>query len=201
MRHVSTDERRARLAVRHAVAPAFRVGSPEAAAAAMTVLHATEPATVYLSSWSRVGDMRVADVDRALYGDRTLVKQLAMRRTLFVFPRDLLPAAWPSASARVARTERARMSRDVVSAGIADDGDEWLDRARAAVVAVLADAPDGRSAVEVRRAVPMVDVEEVAVTRGETWSTPRVLTPARAPRPIVRGATSAVGTRRDRNGR
>ena len=46
--------------------------------------------------------LTVADVDRALYDDRTLVKQLAMRRTLFVFPRDLLPAAWGSASARVA---------------------------------------------------------------------------------------------------
>ena len=32
----------------------------------------------------------------------SVVKQLAMRRTLFAFPRDLLPAVWGSASARVA---------------------------------------------------------------------------------------------------
>ena len=70
----------------------------------MTVLHSTEPATVYLSVRARVDGVTVADVDRALYEDRTLVKQLAMRRTLFVFPRDLLPAAWGSASARVAAT-------------------------------------------------------------------------------------------------
>ena len=68
----------------------------------MTVLHATEPATVYLSLHARVDGLTRADVDRALYDERTLVKQLAMRRTLFVFPRDLLPAAWGSASARVA---------------------------------------------------------------------------------------------------
>ena len=68
----------------------------------MTVLHATEPATVYLSLLARVDGLTRADVDRALYDERTLVKQLAMRRTLFVFPRDLLPAAWGSASARVA---------------------------------------------------------------------------------------------------
>jgi len=151
VRHVSDDERRARLAIRHALAPAFRSDSPEAATRAMTVLHATELATVYLSCWARVSSLAVADVDRALYDDRSLVKQLAMRRTLFVFPRDLLPAVWPSASARVAGIERAQMSKDAVKAGLAADGDDWLDRARAAVLAVLADAPDGRSARAVRQ--------------------------------------------------
>jgi hypothetical protein len=78
----------------------------------MTVLHATEPATVYLSCWARVEALQIADVDRALFSDRSLVKQLAMRRTVFVFPRDLLPAAWGSASARVAGIERDRMAKD-----------------------------------------------------------------------------------------
>src|SRR4051794_21449651 len=126
MRHVTDDERRARLAVRHALAPPYRAESPEAVARAMTVLHATEPPTVFLSCWARMDAVTVADVDGALYRDRTLVKQLAMRRTLFVFPRDLLPAAWPSASARVAAGERARMARDVVIAGCTDNGEEWL---------------------------------------------------------------------------
>ncbi len=189
MRHVSDDERRARLAVRHALAPAFRLDSPEAATRAMTVLHSTEPATVYLSCWARVGSLEVADVDRALYDDRSLVKQLAMRRTLFVFPRDLLPAVWPSASARVAGIERARMSKDAVKAGLADDGDDWLDRARAEVLAVLADAPDGRSAFEVRQAVPMIDVK-VAVSAGSAWSASRVLTHLGATADVVRGANT-----------
>jgi hypothetical protein len=185
MRKVSDDERRARLAVRHALAPAFRVESPEAATRAMTVLHATEPATVYLSCWARVGSLEPADVDRALYVDRTLVKQLAMRRTLFVFPRDLLPAVWASASARVAGSERARMSKDAVKAGLAVDGNDWLDRARAEVLAALADAPDGRSAVEIRRAVPMIDVK-VVVSDGQVWSAPRIL--------IHLGATAELDT-------
>src|SRR3954471_19230378 len=149
MRHVSDDERRARLAVRHALAPPYRAGSPEAVARAMTVLHATEPPTVFLSCWARMDAVTVADVDGALYRDRTLVKQLAMRRTLFVFPRDLLPAAWPSASARVAGTERDRMAKDVVKAGLAEDGNGWLDAARTGVLAALADAPDGRTALEI----------------------------------------------------
>ena len=189
MRHLSDDERRARLAVRQALAPAHRVDSPVAATRAMTALHATESATVYLSSWARVDGLGIADVDRALYDDRELVKQLAMRRTLFVFPRDLLPAVWPSASARVAGIERARMAKEIVREGLADDGDEWLDRARAEVLKVLGEAPDGLSATEVRRAVPMIDVK-VTVTGGEIWSAPRVLTHLSATADIMRGPTT-----------
>jgi hypothetical protein len=186
MRHVTDDERRARLAVRQALAPAFRVGSPEAATRAITVLHATESATVYLSCWARVRLLETADVDRAFLTDRSLVKQLAMRRTLFVFPRDLLPAVWPSASARVAATERARMSKEIVRAGLADDGNAWLDRARAEVLAVLADAPDGLSALQVRKSVPTIDVK-VGGSDGGTWSAPRVLTQLGATADILRG--------------
>ena len=40
-----------------------------------------------------------------------------MRRTLFVFPRDLLPAAWGSASARVAAQLRTRLAKDVAGGG------------------------------------------------------------------------------------
>ncbi|AKE00024.1 hypothetical protein XU06_27630 [Rhodococcus erythropolis] len=190
MRHVSDDERRARIGVRHALAPSFRVDSPEAATRAMTVLHATESATVYLSCWARVRSLDAADVDNALYDQRSLVKQLAMRRTLFTFPRDLLPAAWSSASARVANTERTRMAKDVVKAGIAVDGNDWLDRARAEVLTLLTDAPEGLSALEVRQAVPMIDVK-VEGSAGEIWSAPRVLTHLGATADIMRGNNTA----------
>ena len=112
MRTVTDVERRHRLARRHALAPGHRAADPVAATRAMTVLHATEAPSVYLSLWARVDGLTVADVDRALYDDRSLVKQLAMRRTLFVFPRDLLPAAWGSASARVAAAHRGRLAKD-----------------------------------------------------------------------------------------
>lgn len=190
MRHVSDDERRARIGVRHALAPSFRVDSPEVATRAMTVLHATESATVYLSCWARVRSLDATDVDNALYDQRSLVKQLAMRRTLFTFPRDLLPAAWSSASARVANTEGARMAKDVVKAGIAVDGNDWLDRARAEVLTLLTDAPEGLSALEVRQAVPMIDVK-VEGSAGEIWSAPRVLTHLGATADIMRGNNTA----------
>ncbi|MFD0484392.1 winged helix DNA-binding domain-containing protein [Kineococcus sp. GCM10028916] len=189
MRHVTDAERRARIAWRHALAPAARLDSPEAVTRAMTVLHSTEPATVHLSCWARGRDLRVADVERALHVDRTLVKQLAMRRTLFVFPRELLPHVWPSASARVAATERATIAKDVVKADLAQEGQEWLDRARREVLAVLADAPEGLTAQQVRLAVPMIDVK-VSVSPGSSWSASRILTHLGLTGHVVRGVNT-----------
>jgi hypothetical protein len=189
VRHISDDERRARLAVRHALAPAARVATPELATRAVTVLHSTEPATVYLSLWARVPDLAVADVDRALAADRSMVKQLAMRRTLFVFPRELLPAAWGSASARLADTERKRIAKDVVLAGVATDGEAWLDRARTAVLDELAGEPDGLTAQELRERVPQVAVK-LDLAGGSGWVLGRVLTHLGATADIVRGANT-----------
>ncbi|WP_106585074.1 winged helix DNA-binding domain-containing protein [Murinocardiopsis flavida] len=189
MQHVTDAERRSRLAIRHALAPDFRADSPVAATRAVTALHATEPATVYLSCWARVAALTLADVDQAIYQDRVLVKQLAMRRTLFVFPRDLLPTVWPSSAARVARTERARLGKDVVASGLAENGDDWIDQARKEVLAVLADAPEGLSAIDVRRAVPRIAVKVIGQA-GEAWSAPRVLTVLGAAGDIVRGVNT-----------
>jgi len=156
VRHIPDTERRARLAQRHALAPGHRAADPEAATRAVTVLHSTEPATVYLSIRARVDGVTVDDVDRALYTDRSLVKQLAMRRTLFVFPRDLLPAAWGSASARVATTLAARLAKEVEAAGLADDGAAWLEEVRAAVLGVLEGEP-ALTAQQIRERVPALE--------------------------------------------
>lgn len=121
-----------------------------------------------------MGAFEVTDLDTALYQQRSLVKQLAMRRTLFVFPRDLLPAVWPSASARVATMLRARLSKQLVTSGLAEDGGDWLDRARVEVLKDLADQPDGRSVTEMRAAVPMIDVRST-VPGAETLTAANVL--------------------------
>ena len=166
MRHVGDEERRARIAVRHALAPAHRVTSPEVAARSVVALHATEPATVALSCWARVDGLELADVDRALSDDRTLVRQLAMRRTLFAAPRDLLPAVWGSAVRRVERDERRAITKDAAAAGLDDDPDGWLDRVGAEVLAALAAVPGGLTAAEARAAVPAVDVGLPTTTGG-----------------------------------
>ena len=149
---ITDDERRRRIGVRQALSAAHRLDDVTRVTEAMTVLHATEAATVHLAVAQRSEGLTPADVDTALYDDRSVVKQLAMRRTLFVLPRDLLPAAWGSASARVAASERTRVARLVSGAGIAADGNAWLDAAREATLARLADGP--ATTAELRAAVP-----------------------------------------------
>lgn len=190
VRHLDDAERRARLARRHAVHPAHRVADAVAATRAMTVLHSTEPATPYLSLQARADGLTRDDVDRALYDDRTLVKQLAMRRTLFVFPRDLLPAAWGSASARVSAIEAKRVAKDVVAGGLADDGEAWLEAARAAVTERLTGG-DELSARGLRDEIALL-AGTVHVGAGTKWAAdapiaPRVLTQLGADGLIVRG--------------
>ncbi|WP_235537113.1 winged helix DNA-binding domain-containing protein [Nocardioides sp. Soil805] len=186
VRLVPDAERRARMARRHGIAPRHRLADPVAATRAMTVLHSTEPPTPYLSVHARVDGMTRADLDRALYDDRSLVKQLAMRRTLFVFPRDLLPAAWGSASARVALIERRRIAKDVEKAGIAADGDAWLDAARARVLAHLDEHPEGLPAREVGRLFPEL-ATPVDVSAGSLWNHTRLLTHLGLTAHLVRG--------------
>ncbi|ABL82954.1 MULTISPECIES: winged helix DNA-binding domain-containing protein [unclassified Nocardioides] len=190
MREIRDTERRSRLARRHALAPGHRAAGPEAATYAMTVLHATEAPTVYLSLWARADGLTVADVDRALYADRTLVKQLAMRRTLFVFPRDLLPAAWGSASARVARAHRARLAKDVEAAGLAADGEAWVAAAEAATLTRLADGSE-LSAAQLREELPELE-GRLHMSPGKSYGghvpiAPRLFTQLGVEGSIVRG--------------
>ena len=156
MRHVPDSERRARLASRHGLAPGHRHPDVLAATRAMTVLHATEAATVHLALWARVRDVTVADVDRALYDDRTLVKQLAMRRTLFAFPRELLPAAWGSAAARVAAQQHRQVLKFVTNGGLSEDPEAWLAEAYEATLSVLDDGA-ARTTTQLRELVPLLD--------------------------------------------
>ena len=129
MPRIDLAERRARLARRHRLAPGHRADDVAEATQSMVCLHGTDPVTVYLSAWARVDHMQVADLENALYEERSLVKHLAMRRTLFVFPRDTLGPAQAGASNRVADSERRRLIRDVQKAGLHRDGERWLSAA------------------------------------------------------------------------
>ena len=82
---------------RHRAPPPF-AGSPpprrprtrvEDIAGELVGLHATDPATVYLSLQQRLADFTPADLDDALYERRSLTRLLGMRRTMFVVPLDL----------------------------------------------------------------------------------------------------------------
>jgi Winged helix DNA-binding domain len=149
MRLIGDAERRARLARRHALAPQHRVADAQTAAKAMVVLHATEPATPYLSLFARVDTFTRAHLEEALFESKKLVRQLAMRHTLFVFPRHLLPAALSGPSARIARQDHGKLVKDLERSQVTDDGAIWLAAARQAVLGRLAGGTE-LSAVELR---------------------------------------------------
>ncbi len=97
--------------------PVPPAASIDALTGTLVGLHATDPATPYLSLWARIPGCSVADLDAALYDDRTLVKHLAMRRTLWVVRPEDLPSIQSAASDRVAANEHRRLVADAEGAG------------------------------------------------------------------------------------
>jgi Winged helix DNA-binding domain len=197
MLRIETTERRARLATRHCLAPGRRAGDVVEAARSMVCLHASDPASVYLSAWARVDGMAVADLDRALYVDRSLVKHLAMRRTLFVFPRETLAFAQAGASNRVADAERKRLIRHVEGADLHRDGERWLSKASNRVLAVLSDGREATSS-ELRKEIPLLE-GSISYGEGKSWGGqmpigPRVLTTLSAAGRIVRASNDGAWT-------
>jgi hypothetical protein len=195
VRKFELAERRARLARRHRLAPPDRAADALEAARSMVCLHGTDPATVHLSAWARVEDMRVADLERALYVERSLVKHLAMRRTLFVFPRETLAVAQAGASNRVADTERRRLIREVEEAGLHADGEGWLAEACAQVLAALSGGREATSS-ELRDELPALD-GSIAYGEGRSWGGrvalgPRVLTTLSAAGLVVRASNDGA---------
>jgi hypothetical protein len=194
---IAPAERRARLATRHRLAPEHRADDVLQATRSLVCLHATDPATVYMSARARVDGMAVHDLERALYDDRSLVKHLAMRRTLFVFPRELLAAAQAGASNRVADSERRRLIRDVEKAGLHRDGERWLADASEQVVRALSGGREATSS-ELRDELPAL-AGSIAYGEGKSWGEqvpvgPRVLTTLSLAGRIVRASNDGPWT-------
>jgi len=143
VRPVGVAERRARLAARHHLAPrAAAVPDPVVSPVVSTVtdiigLHGTDPASVYLSAWARTGASH-ADIEHALYAERTLIRMLGMRRTVFVVPTALVPVIQAACTDQIAERMRRDLARRVEESGIAADGANWLKEVGEATVQALA---------------------------------------------------------------
>jgi Winged helix DNA-binding domain len=160
-------------------------------------LHATDPATPFLSLWARCPGFVAADLEDELYQSRSVVRHLAMRRTLWVVSADDLPIIQSAASNRVAANEHRRLVADLHKAGLAADGEQWLATACSAVLGHL-----GRrgplSSTELRSALPEIsgtyDPAPGKPWGGMTPVAPRVLTVLSARGEIVRGPNDGSWT-------
>jgi hypothetical protein len=138
VRRVSAAERRARLAVRHHLAPRARAGTVAAAAADLIGLHGTDPASVYLAAWARTRGADRAAIEHALYTERSVVRMLGMRRTVFVVPAGLVPLIQAACTDEIAARLRRRLAQHISQAGIAADAEGWLADVGEATVRALA---------------------------------------------------------------
>jgi hypothetical protein len=196
VRTFSVAERRNRLARRHFLSD----GESDSIASIITGLiglHATDPATPYLSLWARMSGFETADLDDELYQKRSVVRHLAMRRTLWLINVGDLAMVQPAASDRVADNERRRLIADVRKAGAAADAERWLDQACAAALRRLA-GQGAASSTELR-----AELSELSGTYdpapGKPWGgavplAPRVLTVLSARGDIVRGPNDGPWT-------
>src|ERR671914_1705724 len=155
MRRIPVEERRARLVLRHRLAPAARAGDPVSVARSLVVLHSTDAVTVYPAILARSEGVAPADIERALYDDRALVRVLAMRRTLWVVPRELLPVVHAAATVDVAARQRRRLEQWVATAGVSKRPAAWIARAEKEALRALEELGEA-STTEVAAHVPLL---------------------------------------------
>ena len=155
---MGVGERRARLAVRHHLAPAARAADVVTVARDLVALHATDPSTVYLTARARLRTPAVEDVSRAVYDDRALVRILGMRRTMFVVPVELMPVVQAACTRAIAAVERRRTVQFLGLAGLTGDAAAWLAEVEDATVAELARRGEALS-TELSAAEPRLAVQ------------------------------------------
>lgn len=181
--------RRGRLAERHLLGAA--VGTVGEVVSALVALHATDPATVYLSAWAR-SRCAVEEVDATLYESRAVVRMLAMRRTMFVVPTGLASVVQAACTDDVAARLRRQLVKDLAGAGIGDgDADGWLRCLEDAVLRALAARGGGATGAQLSTDEPMLRTQLMYAPDktygGAANITSRVLTLIAAEGRMIRG--------------
>ncbi len=194
---VSDDQRRARIGRRHHLAGEAKATDAVAVARDLVGLHATDPSTVFLAAAARMKKPTVAAIEQALYDDRSLVRVLGMRRTLFVEPVELVPIVYASSTGTVAARNRAAIEKDVVAYGLTDDGAAWLRAVEEETYAALV-ARGEATGSQLGGDVPLLRTQ-VRADGGKPWEglqglTTRVLTQLGADGRIVRGRPRGTWT-------
>lgn len=190
MRRISVRERRTRLGLQHRLAVAALAGDPTEVARSLVAVQSTDPSSVYLSILARTRDCAITDVERALYQDRTLIRLLGMRRTLFVTTADIAAVIQAACSDAVAANERRKLLAWLAAAGVAEDVQAWLAGTEEAAAAALA-ARGEATAAELARDDPRLQTQFTITpgtsSEGRFTVASRVLLVLAAQGKVVRG--------------
>ncbi len=150
---------------------------------ALVALHSTDPASVHLSATARGASTQA--METALYEDRSLVRMLAMRRTVFVVATDLAPTVHAAATRAIAARERSRLIGFIEKDGLAADGKVLLETLEEAALSFLTKRGEAFG-TEVGEAVPGLR-RQITIAGGTQSLTSRVLFTLSAEGRIVRG--------------
>jgi hypothetical protein len=123
---------------------------------------------VHLSARARFAGSARPELEQALYEERTLLRMIGMRRTLFVFPLDLAAVVQAACTESIAAAQRRRYAKEIEKGGIAKDGLRWLNRASAATLKAL-EARGEAFATELSSDVPQLRAK-VHYGEGKKWA-------------------------------
>jgi hypothetical protein len=143
---IDSAERRRRIGARHHLATEARAADPVTASEDVVGIHATDPASVYLGLRARVGGLTLETVASTLYDDRSLLKILGMRRTMFVVPVGLAAVIQAAVTTDLAAGQRKRLVGMLEDAGITTDAATWLAGVEDATIAALEELGEATAA-------------------------------------------------------
>lgn len=196
---IPTRLRRQRLLVRHHLAAEHPAGDTVQATRGVLVLHATDPATIHLSVLARVPGSTVPDVAVALHEDRSVLRMMAMRRTLFVAALDDASMIHTAASTQIAAKMWKGILKDLTVGVVTPpldgaDPQTWLTALADETAAVIA-AQGPLAGTEVAALVPGLRTAISDPRSGFSQAlTSRILAALGADGRIVRGRTQGGWT-------
>lgn len=132
----------------------------------------------------------VEAIEHALYGERTVVRILGMRRTVWVVPTELRPVVQAACTEALLPGERRKAVDMLEAAAVTPDGENWLHETGEAALSALR-ARGEATAAELSEDVPAMR-ERILVAEGTKYEAlqgmgPRVLFLLAAEGRIVRG--------------